>query len=488
MKIRACTLIGVLCFCLSIQAAQPTEMPWRHGRLMVSANQRFLQHEDGTPFFWLGETPWLMPQRLTRDEVDYYMQVASKAGYNMVQVQVLNDVPSVNIYGQLSHPYGWDMTKADPDGVYSYWDHLDYIIHSAERWGIYVGLVTIWGSQVKNCHINEEQGREYAEFLAKRYGDSPNIIWILGGDIEGDIHPEVWQMMGATIKSIDHNHLMTYHPRGRTTSAKWFAEAEWIDFHTYQSGHRRYGQRMGSKTYPIPDDTEEDCWMYVDSTWSHRPVRPVIDDEPSYENIPKGLHDPDEGRWQAADVRRYAYWDVFAGCCGHSYGHNSIMQMLKPGFPTGYGRNGEEPTWTEALDAPGFQQMRILKDLMLSFPYFERIPDQSIILGDNGTRYDRLIATRGDGYLMVYNYTSRPMDISLKTISGKEKRLLWMDAATGKLTVLGTTRSDAFHYEPPQPKDREIADGVLIAVDTEMKFTGIFRNDNKIGHGTTNGR
>jgi hypothetical protein len=26
-------------------------------------------------------------------------------------------------------------------------------------------------------------------------------------------------------------------------------------------------------------------------------------------------------------VRRYAYWSVFAGSCGHTYGHNAIMQF-----------------------------------------------------------------------------------------------------------------------------------------------------------------
>ena len=29
---------------------------------------RYLKHENGVPFFWLGETGWLMPQRLNRDE------------------------------------------------------------------------------------------------------------------------------------------------------------------------------------------------------------------------------------------------------------------------------------------------------------------------------------------------------------------------------------------------------------------------------------
>ena len=39
---------------------------WDNGRLRVSDNQRFLQFENGKPFFWLGETAWLMPERPRR--------------------------------------------------------------------------------------------------------------------------------------------------------------------------------------------------------------------------------------------------------------------------------------------------------------------------------------------------------------------------------------------------------------------------------------
>lgn len=33
--------------------------------------------------------------------------------------------------------------------------------------------------------------------------------------------------------------------------------------------------------------------------------------------------------------------------------------------------------------------MKYLKNLMLTFPFFERVPDQSVIAGTNGERYDR---------------------------------------------------------------------------------------------------
>ena len=153
---------GMLMIPNNIQAEQK---PWEHGRLQVSDNQRFLQHADGTPFFWLGETAWLMPERLNREEVSYYLDKARDAGYNMIQVQVLNDVPSINAYGQPSHDQqGNLLTKAD----YGYWDHMDYIVSQAEQRGIYIGMVCIWGGVVKAGKLSVEQAKTYGRFLAKK--------------------------------------------------------------------------------------------------------------------------------------------------------------------------------------------------------------------------------------------------------------------------------------------------------------------------------
>ena len=446
------------------------QKPWDNGRLMISSNNRYLQFENGSPFFWLGDTGWLVPQHLDRSEVEYYFNKCRRAGYNMVQIQVMDAVPSYNIYGQQSLPYGWDFTKADPEGVYSYWDHLDYIVRKAEQNGIYIGMVAIWGSQIQAGNINAEQAKAYGKFLAERYKNNPNIIWIMGGDIQGNIHPEVWNALATSIKSIDNKHLMTFHPRGRYTSAKWWSKASWMDFHTFQSGHRKYGQRMGNKDYPIPDSTEEDNWMYVDSTWAYKPIKPVLDDEPSYEDIPKGLHDANEARWQDYDVRRYAYWSVFAGSCGHTYGHNVIMQMLKPGYPTGYGSDGTVKAWYQGLEDPGYNQMQYLSDLMLSFPFFERIPDQSIIVGKNGMKYDRLIATRGKDYLMVYNYNSNFMKIDLRKISGKKKLLWWFNPSDGAISFIGTADNTIITMSPQIEKTDKINDRVLIAIDAEKNY------------------
>ena len=244
----------------SAQGKSGIYKPWSHGRLKVSKENRYLMNADGTPFFWLGDTGWLLPEKLNRDEAAYYLEHCRQAGFNVVQVQTINGVPAMNFYGQYSMIDGFNFKNIDRKGVYGYWDHMDYIIKSAASRGIYIGMVCIWGTPVEQGLMNEKEAVAYGKFLAERYKDEPNIIWMIGGDIRGDNKTEVWDALANSIRSIDKGHLMTFHPRGRTTSATWFNDREWLDFNMFQSGHRRYGQRNGDGDYPIEENTEEDNW------------------------------------------------------------------------------------------------------------------------------------------------------------------------------------------------------------------------------------
>src|SRR5574344_1792459 len=133
---RFCITLALCMACLGIQAA-------RQWDLQVSANSRFLQYADGTPFFWLGDTGWLLPQSLQRGEVKGYLSTCAKNGFNVVQVQTICGMPCVNAYGQysnISRQNPWDFSAIDRDDVYSYWNHMDYIIEEAERNGIYIAM------------------------------------------------------------------------------------------------------------------------------------------------------------------------------------------------------------------------------------------------------------------------------------------------------------------------------------------------------------
>lgn len=466
MKRKTSNFIALFLFLISGTIFSQTYIPWSHGKLKVAPGNRYLEQEDGTPFFWMGETGWLLPQRLDRDEAEFYLEQCKNAGYNVVQVQTLNNVPSMNKYGQSSNTDGFNFKNINQKGVYGYWDNMDYIIRTAANKGIYIAMVCIWGTPVSKGEMDAKQAKAYGEFLAERYKNDPNIIWVMGGDIRGDVKTDVWESLATSIKAIDKNHLMTFHPRGRTISSMWFNKASWLDFNMFQSGHRRYGQRNGDGDYPIEENTEEDNWRFVERSLATSPMKPVLDGEPVYEEIPQGLHDPNETRWKDFDVRRYAYWSVFAGSFGHTYGNNSIMQFVRPGVGAAYGAT---TPWYDALKDPGFNQMKYIKNLMLTFPFFDRVPDQSIIAGTNGERYDRVIATRGNDYLLAYNYSGRSMQIDLSKISGAKKNVWWYATKSGKLSFIGEfdSKVTTFQFDGGYLSGN---DQVLIAVDASKNY------------------
>jgi len=459
--------------CNAYQTRQ-IQRPWDSGRLVVSDNRRFLQHENGKPFFWLGDTAWLLFEKLNRTGVETYLENRRRKGFNVIQAVLLHELPQVNVYGDTalvdSNPAQPRTTKGnspEDSSEYDYWDHVDFVIDKAAEKGIYLGMLPVWGSIVKKGHFTVRSARTYGEWLVKRYRDKANIIWVNGGDIRGDNNTEIWQALGTALHKTDSNHLVSFHPFGRTQSSTWFHNEEWLDFNMFQSGHRRYDQRRESDD--ITTWKGEDNWKYVLEDYAKTPPKPTIDGEPSYENIPQGLHDPKEPYWQDRDARRYAYWSVFAGSFGHTYGNNAVMQMHKPN--SGEGNYGVRNYWYEAIDDPGAGQMQHLKTLVLSRPFFERVFDPSIISGKNGNKYDYVIATRGESYIFVYTYTGREFDVSMDKITGEKVKAWWYNPRNGEADFLGYFENkDVRHFYPPGLKKKG-NDWVLVLDDAAKKFS-----------------
>ncbi|HWB83941.1 MAG TPA: glycoside hydrolase family 140 protein [Bryobacteraceae bacterium] len=441
-----------------------------HGDIVVSPNRHFLQYQDGTPFFWLGDTAWLLFTKLDRAQTETYLDDRASKGFNVIQVMVINSPNMKSVYGVLALNNGDpgkpnvtpgnDLSKP---GEYDYWDHVDWVVDQAAKRGIFVALVPAWGSQVKSGALNLGNAAAYGTFLAKRYGPKPNIFWIVGGDIQGDNHEEVWNLLGSTLKAQDHHHLITYHPIGRTQSSMWFQNASWLDFNMFQSGHRRYDQDTDSV-----HRYGEDNWRYALADWALKPTKPVLDGEPSYENIPQGLHDGKQPYWQAQDVRRYGYWSVFGGSCGHTYGDNAIMQFHRPG--DGRGAFFVRNYWFEAIHDPGSGQMQFLKKLMLSRPYFSRVPDEDVIAPPNGTRYDYVIATRGDGYIFAYTYTGKPFHVHMGVLSGAQLHGWWYSPSDGSSKDLGMVANSGEHTFTPPGTPEPGNDWVLVLDQPSKHF------------------
>ena len=438
-------------------AASPTQ-------LRVSENRRFLVAADGKPFFWLGDTAWELFHRLDRVEAERYLRDRAAQGFNVIQAVALaelNGLTEPNRYRHLPLE-GKDparpAVKPGPDN--DYWDFVDATLHEATRCGLYVGFLPTWGSYVTssafdgkvNGIFNVTNALAYGQFLGTRYRDRPNLIWILGGD-KAPSTPEavaIWRAMargitlGVTGREDSGAVLMTYHTSGPRHVSDYIHGEPWLDFSSAQSSHGDFVE----------------SWRFIEKHWLRQPIKPVIDLESSYPDalipaawLPVHLRAAHPSTKPATDdhARRAAYWAVFAGAFGHTYGHNSIWQMYAPPRKAIL---DARLTWREALDAPSARQMGYLRRLIESRPVPDRVPDQSLLLGGTGEGAEHRRALRGGDYAMIYAPTRHVLEIQLGKISGAKVKASWFNPRTSEVTRIGEfANQERRAFEPPGDGD-----------------------------------
>jgi len=401
----------------------------------------------------MGDTGWMLFTKLNREEAEKYFEDRRQKGFNVIQVMVIQNIKkAVNVYGDsalinqdIERPFSTPGNSMEIANQYDYWDHVDYLISLAHKKGLYIALVPIWGSNVRNGSISREKAGKYSAWLAKRYKDKSNVIWLNGGDVKGSDSTVIWNIIGSTIREISPRQLITFHPFGRTQSSEWFHNETWLDLNMFQSGHRRYDQDTIGLCYG------EDNWKYVANDYNKIPPKPTLDGEPSYEGIPQGLHDSTQPYWTASDVRRYAYWSVFAGGCGFTYGNNAVMQFHKKNDKES--SYGVKENWDVALSDSGASQMKYLKQLILSRPYLDRIPAQDLISGKQGEKYDYLAATKGKDYAFIYTFDGNTMNINLEKLHSNRIKASWYNPRNGHYTEIGNYEAKGIKtFNPPDGK------------------------------------
>ena len=430
-------------------------------RIVVNANGHYLQTEDGRPFFWLADTAWELIHRTTPEECSYYLKTRSEQGFTVIQTVVLSE------FNGVTTPSAWgekplidnDPTRPNP----RYFDRVVAIVDEAASRGLYVALVPIWGDKLtapwgsgprlfRNDNLPAAQS--FARYLADRLGDRSNVVWILGGDRPprlAGMHNDYLQKLAADAgfppdqdwtpiwgavaqglaDGLGRKPLILYHPQGGSESSSVFLHTEsWLSVNGIQSGHG------GGHDIPV--------WDWVARDYALRPAKPTLDLESNYEDHPYDpwpQWDPATGYFRDYDVRKQVYRSVFAGACGVTYGHNSVWQFAGPRYaPENYPDRG----WIEALHRPGGSQVRYLRSLIESRPFFSRMPDQSLVVGDpgQGGLHSQATRDRDGSWAFIYvPQNDQSFSLNLKILRSRTLRAWWYDPRSGVGTLIGTVDS-----------------------------------------------
>ena len=286
---------------------------------------------------------------------------------------------------------------------------------------------------------------EYGLFLGERFGQYPHIVWILGGDRLPDERVngiELWRAMAEGIsdgtngtpgrdgRSDYSTTLMSFHCY--RSSSVWFHDDPWIDVHMWGSYHEKRNN--------------ERAWFEAEQDWRLPDPKPTLNSEPAYEDIPINYDaELGLGYFDDFDVRQVAYWSVFSGCFGHTYGSSSVYRMWKNEPNATFRRS-----WKEGLALPGSAQMVHLKNLMLSRPLFGRVPNQHVVAANVYDPVGMLRATSGPDYAMVYVPNGKPVTVRTGIVQGDRLVAWWYDPRTGEATRIGTSpNSGLLEFDAP---------------------------------------
>ena len=425
--------------------------------IRVNQEGHYLETTDGRPFFWLGDTAWKLVHSTTRAECSYYLQIRARQGFSIVQVMVIseNQLTDANSLGE--KPFlNNDPTQPNQ----AYFERVVEIVDEAAANGLYVALLPAWGDQLTAPwgtgprvfrNDNLPAVHSYARYLGKILKGKSNVVWMLGGDrppkldaskpnqypqtgataagfpLDYDWTP-IWREFSAGItEGTETSPVFLYHPQGgEFRTSKSLAGESWLSINGMQSGHG--------------DGHDAPVWNWIAEDYALTPTKPALDLEPNYEDHPYNpwpRWDPSAGYFRDHDVRKQAYRSVFAGACGVTYGHHAVWQFAGPRYEV---INFADRDWISALYRPGGSEMIFLRQLIESRPFFSRIPDPSLIVGDPGKGGFHLQATRdreGTYAFVYFPLNDQTAQIDLGKLSAKKIRAWWYDPRTGVGTLLG---------------------------------------------------
>lgn len=276
--------------------------------------------------------------------------------------------------------------------------YLDAIIEEAGRRGLAVGFLPVSNGDARRYALalmdarpGERRAYRYGLYLGRRYRHRPNVIWVLGGDVDPAVDAHVLALTRALARGIRDGGArqpMTFHP-GWGSSSRWFERDSWLDFNMIQAGagtiHRlvQSDRRLGK---------------------------------------PTGLGEgPYEGHLPAEVVRASAYATYLSGgaylaygdartCCGGPYA---------------------------GLDTPGVAYVRIARDLMVGRGWLDYTPDASLIVRAQG---DSIAASKRNAAAMVYlagRASNVTVDLSRLNATGRVY-IRRFDPSRGVMVSLGS--------------------------------------------------
>jgi hypothetical protein len=432
----ACTGLMLLIAPPSDEAPQPSESrdstAALHGNgstrlpLRISANGRYLEGSDGTPFLYFGDTAWLL-NRHSGPDIDRLLDDRVARGFTVIKITStgLNaEYRSQRHDAAGNLPFiGRQITRFNE----AWWERLRAIIRKCADRNLVVEF-TIGGPGRNEANLiippSKRDLYEYGQKIGSLMRNERNIIYNIGQDTHAEAGAgfDGWRAIAEGVADgvngrnqfdgeADYGTtLMTFHPAGNEpyTSSHAFHCEPWLDFNGVEVFHQN------SRVHGA-----------ILSDYQRSPAKPVILIEGSYEADGHEQNNPGVPI-TLRYIRQEAWHAFFAGAAGYVYGHRD---------------NYAQTANIDYIRSPGMEQLRVLREFLDAREWWKWVPDSTLASSlpeANAAKLAAVRSTDGDE-ACIYFPAAMSAEVALKCITASNRvRAAWLDPRNGNIEPLGT--------------------------------------------------
>ncbi|MEM9142710.1 MAG: DUF4038 domain-containing protein [Bacteroidota bacterium] len=417
-----------------------------HGLLKMSPGYRNAMHHSGQSFLVVGDTPWAMPFRATREQVKRYAKDRQKKGFNTALMMTIQPDTRAEGPNERDTDQGFkrgfrDLAEGhinlmNPD-YFQYYDDIVQILLDHDIVPVYQPVFHGYGwkgKKVLGTHVDPVEYERYVKYLLARYGSYP-AFWLLGADHHGQ-DPGVRES-GEMLEEWDSYRQPTglhYSPCDDYV-AEWaknnpdkhclhynksFQDKDWLDFQWAQTGHG--GLHLYHKVARMYDNL---------------PTKASSNGEPTYEGMNAGANGL--GWWQGEEAWMQL---MHGGTMGAVYGAASLWQWKVSPDEEGWPAWTDQPlSWEGAMQIEGSQYVGLIGKIL-----------KGIDLKDIEKRWDLaqgrpLLAKEGECYIAYLGNGGR---IRISKVP-KNLEYRWVNPKTGETKSSGKVTKTSFRGPDDSP-------------------------------------
>lgn len=466
---------------------------YNHGFVTTTYGKKYMTYDDGTPFFYLGDTHWSLGDE-TQDMVKTICAKRVEQGFTVIQsepigakFELTDGVSQADMAGFADYDAKFK-TIADAGLVHA---NAEFFFPSYMQ--VLIDRFGGWESTADGKELAPNV-KTYLEKISRywvaRYGAYP-VMWTLGQEVDNDFYADAnpqyswnsennpYKLVAEYIDRYDaYSHPLSAHQENLgSTSAYGNGNGAGEKLKNYSdaspSAFRGVSNHSWYAAQWSPSLTKQSDYKVQKDYWYNSQGKPVINYEGRYCYL-----------WTKNFGSRMQGWASYlSGMFGYGWGAHDTWSYLNiydeqnnssDGIDTITSEEKINATWQDALEYPCSYQVGYMKDFFTSFDWWNLIPrfDRSVYFKRAADVYAYTASNADNSEMVVYFYS-----FSDETVGAKPNANEFGGRMTGRIGCLEP--STVYKYKWFNPQTGEFSE--------EQEFTSTPFGTYSIGERMWNG-